>query len=127
MPPAHAPDALPGHLLEDSAWRAALHILTAGLFARDRRVWAHVDPEGAGIDFEAILAEVTWSSGERRLLAAAASLFGAEPPTGLVDLTELVGGLDERGWRLLLGALALRRAGLTGSARPLDPTGLLEG
>jgi uncharacterized SAM-dependent methyltransferase len=127
MPGAHAPDAVPGHLLGDSAWRAVLHILTANLFARDRRVWAHVDLEGLWIDFEAILAEGTWSAGERRLLSAAASLFGAEHPTGLVDLTELVGGVDESGWRLLLGALALRRAGMVGSAWPLDLAGLLEG
>jgi hypothetical protein len=127
MPAAHAPDAVPDRLLEDSAWRAALHILTASLFARDGRVWTHLDLEGAWIDFDAIMAEGTWSSGERRLLGAAASLFGAEHPTGLVDLTDLVGGLDDHGWRLLLGALALRRAGLVGSAWPLDPAGLLEG
>ncbi len=120
MPDAHAPDTVPGHLLGDSAWRAALHILTANLFAHDRRVWSHVDLQGAGIDFDAILAEGTWSAGERRLLGAAASLFGDPSPAGLVDLTELAGGLDEHGWRLLLAALALRRAGLRGSPRLPD-------
>ena len=126
MPAARAPDTVPDHLLADSAWRAALHLLTANLFALDRRVWAHVDLDQAGIDFDAILAE-SWSSGERRLLEAAASLFGAEHPTGLVDLTELAGGVDDTNWRLLVGALALRRAGMCGSAWPLDLAGLLEG
>jgi hypothetical protein len=126
MPADRAPDTVPDQLLADSAWRAVLHLLTADLFAHDQRVWAHVDLDQAGIDFDAILAE-SWSSGERRLLGAAASLFGAEHPTGLVDLTELAGGLDDSNWRLLLGALALRRAGMCGSTWPLDLAGLLEG
>jgi hypothetical protein len=126
MPAARAPDTVPDHLLADSAWRAALHLLTADPFAHDRRVWAHVDLDQGLIDFDAILAE-SWSSGERRLLGAAASLFGAEYPAGLVDLTELAGGVDDTNWRLLLGALALRRAGMCGSAWPLDLAGLLEG
>jgi hypothetical protein len=126
MPAAYAPDTVPDHLLADSAWRAALHLLTADLFAHDGRVWAHVDLDQGFIDFAAILAE-SWSSGERRLLGAAASLFGAEPLIGLVDLTELVGGLDDTNWGLLLGALALRRAGICGSAWPLDLAELLAG
>jgi hypothetical protein len=126
MPAARAPDTVPDHLLADSAWRAALHLLTADPFAHDRRVWARVDLDQGLIDFDAILAE-SWSSGERRLLGAAASLFGAEYPAGLVDLTELAGGVDDTNWRLLLGALALRRAGMVGSAWPLDLAGLLEG
>jgi hypothetical protein len=126
MPAARAPDTVPDHLLADSAWRAALHLLTADPFAHDRRVWAHVDLDQGLIDFDAILAE-SWSSGERRLLGAAASLFGAEYPAGLVDLTELAGGVDDTNWRLLLRALALRRAGMVGSAWPLDLAGLLEG
>jgi hypothetical protein len=126
MPAARAPDTVPDHLLADSAWQAALHLLTADPFAHDRRVWAHVDLDQGLIDFDAILAE-SWSSGERRLLGAAASLFGAEYPAGLVDLTELAGGVDDSNWRLLLGALALRRAGMCDSAWPLDLAGLLEG
>jgi hypothetical protein len=126
MPAARAPDTVPDHLLADSAWRAALHLLTADPFAHDRRVWARVDLDQGLIDFDAILAE-SWSSGERRLLGAAASLFGTEYPAGLVDLTELAGGVDDTNWRLLLGALALRRAGMVGSAWPLDLAGLLEG
>jgi hypothetical protein len=113
MPAAHSPDTVPDHLLADSAWRAALHLLTADLFAHDGRVWAHVYLDPGFIDFAAILAE-SWSSGERRL-------------PGLVDLTELTGGLDDSNWRLLVGALALRCAGICGSAWPLDLAGLLEG
>ena len=53
------PRALPAFLLEDSAWRAALHVLDAPMFTRDQRVWRHVDldPIEPWIDFPAILAE----------------------------------------------------------------------
>lgn len=38
MSHAPAPDRLPARVVEDSAWRAALHVLT-----NDPRIWAHVD------------------------------------------------------------------------------------
>ena len=74
------PRALPAFLLEDSAWRAALHVLDAPMFTRDQRVWRHVDldPIEPWIDFPAILAE-GWSPAVSALLVAAGS--GALPAT----------------------------------------------
>jgi hypothetical protein len=129
MPPAHAPDLLPAHLLGESAWRAALHVLTSSRFASDRRVWAHVDLEQAWIDWPAMLAE-GWSPATAALLVAAAQLWGDAPTVDQLpplDLGDLVARLDDGNWRLLCAALAIRRAGLRGSAGPLDLAGLLEG
>jgi hypothetical protein len=115
-------------VFEDSAWRAALHILTSDRFASDRRVWAHVDLDQARIDWPAILAE-GWSPATTALLVATAHLWTDTatvdqlPP---LDLEDLVARLDNGNWRLLL-ALAIRRAGLCGSAWPLDFARLLEG
>jgi hypothetical protein len=129
------PRALPAFLLEDSledsAWRAALHVLDAPMFTRDQRVWRHVDldPIEPWIDFPAILAE-GWSPAVAALLVAAAHLWADAatvdqlPP---LDLGDLVARLDDGNWQRLLGALAIRRAGLRGSARPLVLPGLLEG
>ena len=102
--------------LADSAWAAALHVLTSERFAADLRVWDHVDLEQGLIDFDAICAQ-PWSGGEARLLGATASLFAGGP----VDLGELVCGIDEVAWRLLCGAIALRRAGVGPSPWPLPP------
>jgi hypothetical protein len=65
----------------------------------------------------------------RRGLVAAAHLWADAatveqlPP---LDLDDLVARLDDGNWRRLLGALAIRRAGLRGAAWPLDLAGLLE-
>ena len=127
MPDARAPDVIPARLLADSAWRAVLHVLAADPFARDPRVWAHVDLEEGWIDWPAILDE-GWSPSVAALLVATAHLWGdaatvdALPPLGLDDL---VARLDDGNWRLLLAALALRRLGLRGSAGPLQVARLL--
>jgi hypothetical protein len=79
------------------------------------------------IDWPAMLAE-GWSSSVAALLVAAAHLWADAatveqlPP---LDLDDLVARLDDGNWRLL-DALAIRRAGLRGSAWPLDLAGLLE-
>jgi hypothetical protein len=122
---------VPAFLLEDSSWRAGLHIPDAPLFAHDRRVWAHVDldPLEPWIDFPAMLAE-GWSPGVAALLVAAAHLWADAPTVDELpplDLDDLVARLDDGNWRRLLGALAIRRAGLRGSVWPLDLAGLLEG
>ena len=124
------PRQVPALLLADSAWRAALHVLDAPRSARDPRVWGHVDldPQAPWIDFPAMLAE-GWSPSVAALLVAAAHLWADAatvqqlPP---LDLDDLVARLDEGNWRRLLGALAIRRAGLRGAAWPLDLAGLLE-
>jgi hypothetical protein len=107
---------------------AALHVLTSDRFASDRRVWAHLDLEQAWIDWPAIVAE-GWSPATTALLVATAQLWADAatvdqlPP---LDLEDLVARLDNGNWRLLLAALAIRRAGLRGSAWPLDVARLLE-
>jgi hypothetical protein len=128
--PVTGPRPLPAFLLEDSAWRAVLHVLDAPMFARDQRVWSHVglDPIEPWIDFPAMLAE-GWSPAVAALLVAAAHLWADAatidqlPP---LDLDDLVARLDDGNWRRLLGALAIRRAGLRGSAWSPDLPGLLE-
>jgi hypothetical protein len=122
-----APDRLPSHLAGDSTWRAALHVLTAHPFASDPRVWSHVDLDQALNDWPALLAE-GWSPAVAALLVAVAQLWGNGPTGGIprLDLDDLVTRLDDRNWRLLLGALAIRRAGLRGSAWPLDLARLLK-
>ena len=130
MGPVTGPRQVPAFLLADSAWRAVLHILDAPVFVRDPRVWVHVDldPREPWIDFPAMLAE-GWSPSITALLVAAAHLWADAatvdqlPP---LDLDDLVARLDDDNWRRLLGALAIRRAGLRGSAWPLDLAGLLE-
>jgi hypothetical protein len=122
------PGRLPAWVWQDSAWRAALHVLTGDRFAADPRVWSHVDLEQGWIDWPAILAE-GWSPAVAALLVAAAHLWADAatvdqlPP---LDLDDLVARLDDGNWRLLLGALAIRRAGLRGSAWRLDLARLLE-
>jgi hypothetical protein len=129
MSPAHAPDRLPAWVFEDSAWRAALHVLTSDRFASDRRVWAHVDLDQARIDWLAIVAE-GWSPATTALLVATAHLWADAATVDQLpslDLEDLVARLDNGNWRLLLAALAIRRAELRGSAWPLDVACLLEG
>ena len=130
MEPVTGLGQVPAFLLEDSSWRAALHILDASLFAHDRRVWAHVDldPLEPWIDFPAMLTE-GWSPSIAALLVAAGHLWADAPTVDQLpplDLDDLVARLDDPNWRRLLGALAIRRAGLRGSAWPLDLAGLLE-
>jgi hypothetical protein len=57
-----------------SDWRAALLILTTA-FAEDGRVWQHVNLDREEISVRKILGDGTFSSGERMLLAIAASVF----------------------------------------------------
>jgi hypothetical protein len=124
----------PAHLLGESAWRAILHVLTAPRYAREGRIWRHitVNDDEARIDWLAILTE-GWSGNTRNLLVTVARLWahgvGADtsdlPPP--VDLDDLLSGLDDDNWRLLVGALALRRAGLRRNAWPLDLAALVDG
>jgi len=81
--------------------RAALIILTEG-FARDPRVWVHVDLVRERIQFKAILENGTFSSGERCLLQATASLFNQEYS---VNLWEIFDSLDDRNAGLVLKAI----------------------
>ena len=84
-----------------SDWRAALIILTSA-FAKDGRVWENVNLEREEIHFRKILDDGTFSSGERMLLAVAASLFSQEQR---IYLWEVLNRLDETNTTLLLKAI----------------------
>ena len=63
-------------LWKDAGWRGALTILLGSpQFSSDGRVWDHVDLNRQEIRFEKILKDGTFSSGERKLIEIAASLF----------------------------------------------------
>ena len=58
--------------------------------AADKRFYAHVDPDG--VDFDAVLADKTWSSGERFLIATAAGAWHGRRT--LIDISR-VAWLDD--------------------------------
>ena len=84
-----------------SDWRAALLILTTA-FAEDGRVWQHVNLDREEIYFRKILDDGTFSSGERMLLAVAASLFNQEQR---INLWEVFNRLDETNAALVVSAI----------------------
>lgn len=81
--------------------------------AADRRFHAHVDR--GGVDFDAVLADETWSVGERFLIATAAGAWHGRRT--LVDISR-VAWLDER---FLTAWLAIVRALIDGRV-PDGPT-----
>src|SRR5882762_7279367 len=89
------------NLSRASDWRAALMILTSA-FAEDGRVWQHVNLDREEISFRRILADGTFSSGEKTLLAVAASLFNQEQR---INLWEVFNRLDETNAALVLNAI----------------------
>ena len=82
-------------------WRAALIILTAA-FAEDGRVWQYVNLDREEIAFRKILEDGAFSSGEKMLLAVAASLFNREQR---INLYEVFNRLDETNAALALTAI----------------------
>ena len=58
--------------------------------AADKRFYVHVDPDG--VDFDAVLADKTWSSGERFLIATAAGAWHGRRT--LIDISR-VAWLDD--------------------------------
>jgi hypothetical protein len=96
-------------LLATDAYWGAIGRALLDEFARDARVWRHVDVEDRVIDFPAMLAE-PWSGGERRFLAGLAGLWdtGNDDMIGLGELATLGDGR----WRRLLQAADELREGL---------------
>ena len=88
-------------LCRASDWRAVLLILTSA-FAEDGRVWQYVNLEREEISFRKILDDGTFSSGERMLLAVAASLFSREQR---INLWEVFNRLDETNTALVVSAI----------------------
>lgn len=82
----------------DTEVEAISHILI-GVFADDHRVWRHVDLTNRSVYFDRILDEDGFSTHERALLMAAASIWkgGGYP----VELGVVAWGMDDR----FLGAL----------------------
>lgn len=101
-------------LAGDTEAAAAVVILCDPIFARDGRVWAHVDDDIQGIHFDDILGEGTWSSGERVLLQLAANLWSG---SGHVDMAAIC-GLSDGFFTVAMEAIEARRW----HARPLPLT-----
>jgi hypothetical protein len=73
----------------DNEAAAAVVILCDRIFADDHRAWSHVDDRHESIDWDGIVAEGTWSSGERALLALGRNLWCGGDDTA-VDVTDLI-------------------------------------
>lgn len=97
------------YALRDRSYRAAFHILEAPVLLADPRVWTSIllGPNrhlGHGIDFPQMLADGTWSHGERLLIEAGASVFNPRYEVSLYALQ----GLDDENKRRVLEAIAIR-------------------
>ena len=88
-------------LSRSADWRATFVILT-NAFASDHRVWRHVELEHEEIHFKTILADGTFSSGERTLIEVAASLFNRDYS---VNLWAVLNRLDDANTSLVLQAI----------------------
>lgn len=93
------------------AWAKGIYPTEAGvelLIRHEKAVydgapWIKVDGDRAWLDVATLLAETgAWSSGEKRVVAIAASLIGEER----VNLAEVMTGLDRASMDLVLAALA---------------------
>ncbi|MBA3917569.1 MAG: hypothetical protein K2Y26_06250 [Gemmatimonadaceae bacterium] len=93
-------------------YRAALFLLTRSpVFQRRGDHWVvPYLPNGGGIDFPRLLARADWSTGERLMVEAAASVFGCRPDgnsTVSVNLLDLRSGLDEPNRRAVYHGIEL--------------------
>ncbi len=84
----------------DPAWLAVFRIFER--FDGDERIWAHVDLEREGINFEEMLDDGTFSGGERRMIKIAASLFNQDYE---INLWSVLGNLDEENSAVVVKAL----------------------
>jgi len=74
--------------------------------AGDRRFWMHVDQ--AGVDFDPILADDTWSTTERFLIATCACLWNSRH--GPVDIGQVY-SLDSTFWQVWHDMVTAARTG----------------
>lgn len=93
---------VPADWADDPYWSAAVCLLHP-IACR-----AFTFATGHGIDFPGMLA-AGWSSGELRVIEAAASLWDGSVTVSLLDL---VAALDAPNWTRLMQAMAIMRAGL---------------
>lgn len=95
---------IPPELRRDPGWRAALVIIESPWFADRGAVWNHVHPERGSLFFDQILAAIPWSSTERLMLEAAASLFNGDTK---ISLYHTLSRIDDLQLRVLLRAVAV--------------------
>lgn len=93
-------------------YRAALYLLTRSpLFRARPETWVvRYLPTTGGIDFPKLLARGDWSTGERLVVEAAASVFGCRPDgnnTVAVNLLDIRAGLDEANRRAVFEAVEM--------------------
>jgi hypothetical protein len=87
---------------------AALTVLGSRYFEHDARAWSHVSLDGSSIRWDAILADGTWSSGERALLEVGQALWDSQ---GTVDLAYVFTCLDDPALQVVVDAITALRAG----------------
>jgi hypothetical protein len=93
-------------------YQAALHLLTNSPVFQDQAPdWvAEYLPLTGGIDFPRLLGESRWSTGERYVIEAAASIFGCRPVDDEVvrlNLLDLRTSLDAEHRRILYEAMEM--------------------
>lgn len=95
-------------------YRAALYLLKRSpLFRARPQTWVErYFPDTGGIDFPKLLARGDWSTGERLVVEAAASVFGCRPDgerTVAVNLLNVRAGLDKANRRAVFKAIEMAR------------------
>jgi hypothetical protein len=98
----------------DSYWCAVMHIIDGSpLFRNNRGVWSYIDVEHERIDWEKMITQGYWSSGEGSALRIAATLFsGAEPRNrNSINLCDEISVLDETHFQLVMDAIAIKWGG----------------
>jgi hypothetical protein len=107
---------IPTDLRSDPELGAVAVIFDA--FPDDHRVWSHVNVRGRSIDFDAILANGTFSTSEWHLLRAAASLWKGEGHE--MSLGRAANAMSNETLRVLLRVLAAYcRAPITWDSAPV--------
>ncbi len=113
-PPSTKPHLVPlqAAAARGPQYRAALYLLTRSPMFRARpETWVvRYLPNGGGIDFPTLLARGDWSTGERLMVKAAASVFGCRPDgnhTMGVNLLDVRAGLDEANRRAVFEAVEM--------------------
>lgn len=102
----------------DAEAAAALRVLSCRLFDGDSRAWSHVT--AGGIDWDAILDDGSWSTGERKVLEAGHALWTGR---GAVDLVYVFTWLGDEDLQVVLDAIVARRGGVPLPTNGVQPAG----
>lgn len=101
---------VPGWMVDDPQYASSLYLLES--LWPDDRLLARMRGYGTdelSIDFYELLADTTWSSSQRLIIALAAGLFGAALPPPGDSLGHAVECLDDRQLDRVLHAVQIRR------------------